>query len=111
MLHDSHAGFYNDGDNEWLAYGSRNGAFYLMHNGSTKLETRSDGVQTYGAHYASSFIYTSDERLKTNIKDISGLDIIRKLHGVKFTWKKNKQDSYGLIAQEVEQVLPELVHT
>jgi len=55
----------------------------------------------------------SDSRLKDNIIPISGaLDKIKSLRGVSYTWnsgkKKGKQD-IGLIAQEVEKVIPEIV--
>ena len=39
------------------------------------------------------------------------MDIVSKLDGVKFTWKKGGNDSVGVIAQNVEDVLPELVIT
>ena len=60
--------------------------------------------------------YSSDKRLKDNIKPIEGaLDKVSKLGGYEFDWN-NKQDVYeghdiGVIAQEVEAVFPELVTT
>jgi hypothetical protein len=39
------------------------------------------------------------------------LDILTKLQGVSFNWKSTGNKSYGLIAQELETVLPELVNT
>jgi hypothetical protein len=56
----------------------------------------------------------SDNRLKENVKNIdSGLSIIDQLNPVSFTWKDPKKSSigtvYGLIAQDVEKVLPEIV--
>jgi hypothetical protein len=36
---------------------------------------------------------------------------INKLNGVSFEWKDNSLPSYGVIAQEIEEVLPELVNT
>lgn len=57
-------------------------------------------------------INTSDAREKENIKDISyGLTEIMKLRPVSFTWKDNKDygTKIGLIAQEVEPVLKEVV--
>ncbi len=58
------------------------------------------------------FYYTSDESLKYNIKDIqNATDIISQLRGVTFNWHKDGRADVGLIAQEVEDVLPELVHT
>ncbi len=58
---------------------------------------------------ATSFYYASDKKLKKDIKTLSGLSIINKLRGVSFNWKENSKPSVGLIAQEVEEVLPELV--
>jgi len=58
--------------------------------------------------------YSSDKRLKDNIKPIEGaLDKVCKLGGYEFDWNA-KQDVYeghdiGVIAQEVEAVFPELV--
>jgi hypothetical protein len=54
----------------------------------------------------------SDYRLKKNIEPIKdSLDKVSKLNGVNFEWKKeNDNEKYiGLIAQEVEKVLPEVV--
>lgn len=53
---------------------------------------------------------TSDASLKENISSIANpLDVISKLNGVKFTWKDTGERSYGLLAQEVEKILPEVV--
>jgi hypothetical protein len=71
--------------------------------------------------YASSDVvayYSSDERLKDNIIKIkSPLEKISKLRGIEFNWN-DKQDIYpvgkrdlGVVAQEVEEVLPEIVET
>jgi len=54
----------------------------------------------------------SDARLKTNVKTIdNALDIVDELRGVSFDWKRSGEHSIGVIAQEVEKVLPELVVT
>ena len=62
----------------------------------------------------------SDIRLKTNIKPImSAIDVINKLNPVQYNWNtlakelnplKTDNTEYGLIAQELEVVMPELVH-
>src|SRR5262249_20737627 len=54
---------------------------------------------------------TSDRRLKTNIRPIEGLAIIDRLFGKRYQWTSTGQDDFGLIAQEVEAVLPEAVVT
>jgi len=75
-----------------------------------KLAIANDGTFT-----GSSSNDISDERLKENIKNITGgLDAINKLQGRTFNWKKsadmNTRTNYGLIAQEVEKVIPELIY-
>lgn len=57
----------------------------------------------------------SDKNLKKNIQTLSGaLDKIEELRGVTYEWKDSSKGSglqIGVIAQEVEQVFPELVNT
>jgi len=58
------------------------------------------------------FIATSDRRLKSDISTISNaLGIIKNMRGVYFTRLGQSKRSVGVIAQEVEEVLPEVVHT
>ena len=52
----------------------------------------------------------SDERLKQNIETINGgLSKVLSMRGVTFT--KDDKDDVGVIAQEVENVLPQIVMT
>jgi hypothetical protein len=54
----------------------------------------------------------SDERLKTNIKHTKyGLEDVLKMRGVEFNWKEklNGKHDIGFIAQEVREIVPELV--
>lgn len=55
----------------------------------------------------------SDVRLKSNIEPITcSLDTICKLQGVSYNMKKYEhKKSFGLIAQDVENVIPEIVET
>jgi len=53
----------------------------------------------------------SDFNLKENIHTVeNALDTVNSLRGVSFDWKENGKSSYGVIAQELEEVLPELVN-
>ena len=64
---------------------------------------------------------TSDKRLKENIKPLdNALDKVMQISGVEFDWKKltekeketihgNEGHDVGVIAQEIEEVLPEVV--
>jgi hypothetical protein len=65
-------------------------------------------------------VHSSDRRLKKNITTLDGaLDKILNLRGVSFEWKKvegrmsnpQKGIQLGVVAQEVEAVVPELVKT
>ncbi|MEM6265421.1 MAG: tail fiber domain-containing protein [Bacteroidota bacterium] len=59
-------------------------------------------------------IQTSDYRLKTDIQPLPyGLETVLQLRPVRYQWKDNpgSKAKIGLIAQEVEEVVPEVVHT
>ena len=61
---------------------------------------------------ATLFTSLSDVNKKENITRIdNALEITQQLEGVRFDWKDTHEPSLGLIAQEVEKVLPELVET
>ena len=65
---------------------------------------------TTGIVTATTFQSTSDINLKENIETVNNsLNIVSQLRGVTFDWKNTHQASIGVIAQEVEQILPELV--
>ena len=85
-------------DNSTAGYKRLNEDSTLTYNPSTNILT------------AGQFNATSDIKLKENITTIeSGLDKVCQLRGVEFDFKSNGQHSLGVIAQEVEQVLPDLV--
>jgi hypothetical protein len=53
---------------------------------------------------------TSDVDLKTNITPIlDPLEKVMKINGYNFEWISNQRKSLGVIAQELEKILPELV--
>ena len=52
----------------------------------------------------------SDERLKHNIEKIDGaLDKVSQINGYTFSYNKDGKKSAGVIAQEIEKVLPSAV--
>jgi len=59
-----------------------------------------------------SILAISDASLKENVRDLDkGLDTINALQPRRFDWKNGDgNDIMGFIAQEVEEVMPELVH-
>ena len=78
------------------------------------------GIGTSGDIFAGGDVVayaSSDIRLKDNVELISNpLQKINQIGGYSFVWNEEKQDiykgtDYGVIAQEIEQILPELVDT
>ena len=60
--------------------------------------------------------YSSDRRLKDNLIPIpSPLEKLSKINGYEFDWNENQQvyqgHDIGVVAQEIEEILPELVQT
>ena len=73
--------------------------------------TPGQALEVNGSVKAVSFITTSDKTLKTDVEQIHGLEKILKMRGVHFRWIKDGAPEIGLIAQEVEEIYPELVVT
>lgn len=78
---------------------------------TTNLEENKTVFDVYGHILADKFRGRSDRRLKTDIKNIkNSLDIVRLLCGKMYTLKNESKTSYGLIAQDVQHILPDIVH-
>ena len=90
-------------DDDWLRLSRIQGAGYF--GGFAAGRLWSDGGIVHG----------SDLRLKTDVSSLDRMvDKLLALRGVRFKWRNaREEDSYqlGLIAQEVESVLPEVVET
>ena len=82
-------------------------------NGSEEFRFEADGdFHADGDVYAFSTTISSDENLKKDITIVSdAVTKVEALKGVTFKWKKNDADSAGVIAQDVEKVLPEVVRS
>jgi hypothetical protein len=92
----------------YVAFGDAAGSGYV---GSFNGNVQVIGVLTAGA------ISASDIRAKTNIQPISnGIETIKKLNPVKFDWLQHItgnnefEKGYGFIADDVQNVLPDLVY-
>lgn len=83
-------------------------------NGSLEMKLFSNGNLHVDGDVVAYSTSVSDIRLKENVKTIEGaLDKVEKLRGVEYDWKKGNrkgQHEIGVIAQEVEEVFPFLVH-
>ena len=74
------------------------------------LGSNPSGIISAGQAY--DWFITSDARKKENINTIeNSLELTKKLRGVTFDWISDSKHDFGLIAQEVECVIPEFVST
>ena len=124
---------------EDIATFTENGSVDLYYDDSKKLETTSEGVVISGSVYVSGSYgaglgaisasgdivadgdvvayHSSDIRLKDNVEVIQGsLDKIEGIRGVEFDWNEQspgwaqeRGHDVGVIAQEVQKVVPEIV--
>ena len=96
-------------NSHWLVQNSKS-----VSSGSAVTLTTRFEIDENGAGYINGQSFTSDQRLKKNIKNITGAtDKIKSLTGRTFEWKEELEygegTKYGFVAQELETVLPELV--
>ena len=114
----------NDGDYVYLGT-KENGTFY---NWAFTFKEGQCGIGTNAPNYDldvrgtignNTTLYHSDKRWKQDIRDLDGsLDKVMKLQGVQYKWRQNEYpemnfpdgEQIGLIAQDVEQIIPEVVN-
>ena len=85
-----------------------NNQLYIGYSNNDTYKLKVDG-NVYVSGYITGL---SDIRFKTNIKDINDpLDKISKLRGVYYNLLNDNKRSIGLIAQDVESIIPEVVYT
>ena len=89
---------------------------------SNRLVLGASGVQVYQNLCVNGEVtayYSSDERLKCNIKEFKATELISKIQPVTFNWNdigkslnsiKDDRLNYGIIAQQIETLLPSLIH-
>jgi hypothetical protein len=112
----SRGGNYND-YNAVIAWADDAGDVLQFRFNNSTVATLTEG----GAFSCSSNItaYSSDRRLKINIQNISDpIEKIKKINGVTFNWDKEEceqwkfypdENDIGVIAQEVQEVIPEAI--
>ncbi|MFT6128059.1 MAG: hypothetical protein ACJAVA_002557, partial [Flavobacteriaceae bacterium] len=58
---------------------------------------------------ATAYNTTSDYRLKEDLQDFKGLDLVSKIPVYDYKWKAEDSRSYGVMAHELAEVLPDAV--
>jgi hypothetical protein len=100
-------------------YNNSGAATFTVASNATSANTAStivardgSGNFTAGTITATNFNSTSDINLKENIKQVeSASELVSKLEGVHFSWKETGKETIGVIAQQIEEHLPQLVQT
>jgi len=101
FIGDSQTGFFSPGA----------GQITFVSVGSSILNINPSGINVTGVVTATDFNSLSDANYKENVATVdSALSKVDQLRGVKFDWRESGLPSYGVIAQELQEVLPELVH-
>jgi hypothetical protein len=103
--------FYQGGDKVWIQGGTGNVGIGGS-PGTNKLYISGSGC------YTGSWGGCSDLRFKRDIEDVTdAIDKVMNLRGVSFLWRSDEHEEknfdskrhYGVVAQEVQEVLPEVV--
>ena len=69
-----------------------------------------DVISNSGSITSATYFYSSDAALKEDIQTIENpLEKVQALRGVSYKWKDTGRKDIGLVADEVQEVLPELV--
>ncbi len=79
------------------------GDIQSFYSGSTRVGT----ISVSGSN--TSYNTSSDYRLKEDLKEFSGIDIVSKIKTYDFKWKLDGTRNHGVIAHEVAEVMPYIV--
>lgn len=119
-------GFLRGATNVWQQSDEPANRLYFTNAGKTIFGSPASGYEFRGSSDTAIFTIdntgnvgasgeitaSSDERLKTNIKTIeNALDKVTQLRGVEYDRTDIEKHQIGVIAQEVEKILPDVVHT
>ena len=89
--------------NEMFVFNQRDG------QGTTQIDFRNGNVERGKIQWTTSgttYNTTSDYRVKENLKDFNGLDKVSKIKVYDFDWIESKKQDYGVIAHELQEILP-----
>jgi hypothetical protein len=94
---------------EWDTSGNTKIDWYVNGTNEMRLSAAGD-LNVDGDVIAFSTTIASDKNLKNNIQNITNpIEKIKQLNGVTFNWARNGKESGGVIAQDVQQVMPSIV--
>ncbi len=95
-------------DNQILTTGEWNAVVETVN----PIHVTENSIRIAGNVTATKFLHSSDRSLKTEISPIqASLEKVMNLSGVSFKWKDSNKSNIGLIAQDTEEIFPEVVST
>jgi hypothetical protein len=95
---------YNGGSGTATLFGRNDdGTVTLFYRGTSSVGSIS--VSSSATAYNTS----SDYRLKTDLKDFSGTEMLSNIKMYDFKWKESGERTYGVMAHELQEVLPQAV--
>lgn len=98
---------FSSGLGGYISWTANNVECMKLTSGTTPAD---NGLKVQGDIIAFSTSVSSDAKLKENIENVdNALDKVSQLNGVEFDWKDGRGKSAGVIAQDVEKVLPQAV--
>jgi hypothetical protein len=89
--------------NEMFVFNQRDGS------GTTQIDFRNGNVERGKIQWTTSgttYNTISDYRVKENLKDFNGLDKVSKIKVYDFDWIESKKQDYGVMAHELQEILP-----
>lgn len=98
---------------DWATYFTMNstaGRGWIFKAANAGTGSNIASISNTGVITAVDFNATSDERKKHDISTAPS-NVIRHLRGVEFKWNENDRQSSGVIAQELERIVPHAVST
>ena len=82
--------------------------FHDFYRGTEGSLARVGNIRSTGT--STSYNTSSDYRLKEDLQDFNGLDKVSKIPVYDFKWKTDESRSYGVMAHELQEVLPDAVN-
>jgi hypothetical protein len=99
----------NGADCHWTATSSSLVAFNRLSTDGTLIEFAQDGTVEGTISISgntTSYNTSSDYRLKQDLKDFNGLSLVNQINVYDYQWKSDSTRSYGVMAHELQSVLP-----
>jgi hypothetical protein len=101
--------YYSDANNNGIYLNETTGAANTILMYFTSAGVAKGTIRTNSSNTGVNYNTTSDYRLKEDLKDFNGLEIVSKIKTYDFKWKNTDYREYGVMAHELQGILPSIV--